>query len=87
MNVHSNIVFIEAFYWLIELYNQNLTTAEIAEKLGCSLSNISRRLKKAGISYKRDYSKRAQENWRRVQCRNTSGRWIRQQGMGICFSW
>ena len=43
---------------IIELYNQNLTTVEIAEKLGCGHSNISRRLKKAGISYKRDYSKR-----------------------------
>lgn len=43
---------------IIELYNQNLTTVEIAEKLGCSHSNIGRRLKKAGISYKRDYSKR-----------------------------
>ena len=42
---------------IIELYNQNLTIVEIAEKLGCSLSNIGKRLKKAGISYKRDYSK------------------------------
>lgn len=43
---------------IIELYNQNLTIVEIAEKLGCSYSNIGKRLKKAGISYKRDYSKR-----------------------------
>ena len=47
---------------IIELYNQNLTIVEIAEKLGCSLSNISRRFKKAGISYKRDYSKRRMPN-------------------------
>ena len=43
---------------IIEFYNQNLTTVEIAEKLGCSHSNIGKRLKKAGINYKRDYSKR-----------------------------
>ena len=42
---------------IIELYNQNLTTVEIAEKLGCSYSNIGKRLKKAGINYERDYSK------------------------------
>lgn len=42
---------------IVELYNQNLTPVEIAEKLGCSCSNIGRRLKKAGINYKRDYSK------------------------------
>ena len=42
---------------IIELYNQNLTTVEIAEKLGCGPANIGRRLKKAGINYKRDYSK------------------------------
>lgn len=47
---------------IIELYNQNLTETEIAEKLGCSKSNIGSRLKKAGISYKRDYSKRRLPN-------------------------
>lgn len=29
MNVHSNIVFIEAFYWLIELYNQIVNREEL----------------------------------------------------------
>lgn len=42
---------------IIELYNKGLNTAQIAEELGCCHSNISKRLKKIGIEYQRDYSK------------------------------
>lgn len=42
---------------LITLYNQGNTPAQIAELYGCYISNITRRLKKAGIVLKRDYSK------------------------------
>lgn len=42
---------------IITLYNQGNTPAQIAENYGCCTSNITRRLKKAGIEFKRDYSK------------------------------
>lgn len=42
---------------ILELYNQGLNQAQIAEQLGCSTANVSHRLKKTGIKYKRDYSK------------------------------
>lgn len=42
---------------IIELYNKGLNLAQIAEQLECSTSNISHRLKKLDIYYKRDYSK------------------------------
>lgn len=42
---------------LITLYNQGKTPVQIAEIYKCCISNITRRLKKAGISFKRDYSK------------------------------
>lgn len=41
---------------IISLYNQGLPPCQIAENLGCSNVNITRRLKKAGIPFKRDYS-------------------------------
>ena len=43
---------------ITELYKQGIPPIQIAEKLGCCLSNITRRLKKAGINFVRDYSKR-----------------------------
>lgn len=42
---------------ILNLHNKGLTTAQIAEELGCCHSNISKRLKKIGIQYQRDYSK------------------------------
>lgn len=42
---------------ILELYNKGLNTSEIAEKLECSHSNISKRLKNIGITIERDYSK------------------------------
>ena len=42
---------------IVTLYNQGNTPAQIAENYGCCISNITRRLKKAGIEFKRDYSK------------------------------
>lgn len=42
---------------ILELYNQGLNQAQIAEHLNCSTGNISHRLKKEGIIFKRDYSK------------------------------
>lgn len=42
---------------LIALYNQGNTPAQIAEKYGCCTSNITRRLKKSGVIFRRDYSK------------------------------
>jgi intein-encoded DNA endonuclease-like protein len=41
---------------ILELYNQGLPQIQIAEKLGCTNSNIGRRLKKAGIIYKKNTS-------------------------------
>ena len=43
---------------IIKLYSSGLNTAQIAEQLGCGHGNISLRLKKAGITIKRDYSNR-----------------------------
>lgn len=45
------------FNEIVELHNQGLNIAEIAEKLGCCSSNISHRLKRNNILIKRDYSK------------------------------
>ena len=42
---------------ILELYTSGKTPIEIAEQLGCTLSNVSRRLKKAGVHIKRDYAK------------------------------
>lgn len=42
---------------LIALYNKGNTPAQIAELYGCCVSNITRRLKKAGIVFERNYSK------------------------------
>ena len=41
---------------ILELYNQGLPPVQIAERLGCIPVNITRRLKKAGIDFRRDYS-------------------------------
>lgn len=43
---------------IVELYNTYNNIGIIAEKLNCCTANISKRLKKAGISINRDYSKR-----------------------------
>ena len=52
---------------IIFLYNEGDTPAIIAEKLGCCSANISRRLKKAGINFSRDYTKtRYNRNGRHV---------------------
>lgn len=50
-------------YAIISLYNDGLPVIQIAEKLNCTLSNISRRLKKAGYKVlqnntKKRYSRR-----------------------------
>lgn len=42
---------------IISLYNEGKNALEIAEKLGCCTSNVTRRLKTIGINFKRDYSK------------------------------
>lgn len=42
---------------ILKLHEKGLTTAQIAEILGCCHSNVSKRLKKLGIRYQRDYSK------------------------------
>lgn len=41
---------------IVELYKEGLPPVQIAEQLGCCLENITRRLKKAGIPFVRDYS-------------------------------
>ena len=43
---------------IINLYNKGFNTSEIAEELGCTHTNISKRLHKAGYFNLRDYSKR-----------------------------
>lgn len=43
---------------IIELHRQGLIPIRIAESLNCSSSNITRRLKKAGITPIRDYTSR-----------------------------
>nr|DAH00694.1 MAG TPA: endonuclease [Crassvirales sp.] len=43
---------------IVELYNTYNNIGIIAEKLNCCTANISKRLRKAGISINRDYSKR-----------------------------
>lgn len=43
---------------IINLYNKGFNTSEIAEELGCTHTNISNRLHKAGYLNLRDYSKR-----------------------------
>lgn len=43
---------------IIELYNQGFPPVQIAEILNCCTSNITRRLKKGGINFTRDYSVR-----------------------------
>ena len=48
---------------IINLYNKGFNTSEIAERLGCTHTNISKRLHKAGYFNLRDYSKR------RLPCR------------------
>lgn len=42
---------------IIELYNNGLSIIQIAEQLNCTISNISRRLKKAGYKVFLDYTK------------------------------
>lgn len=42
---------------IISLYNNGSSVIEIAETFGCSISNISSRLKKQGIEYKPDRAK------------------------------
>ena len=42
---------------ILELYNEGLQPIEIAEQLNCSISNITKRLKKIRIEIIRDYSK------------------------------
>lgn len=42
---------------IVSLYNKGNTPAQIAELCNCTTSNITRRLKKFGITFKRDYSK------------------------------
>ena len=42
---------------IINLYNQGLSATLISENLNCCPTNITRRLKKAGINYKKDQSK------------------------------
>ena len=41
---------------ILELYNQGLPPVQIAEHFGCCTVNITRRLKKSGIPFVRDYS-------------------------------
>lgn len=41
---------------IISLYESGLPPVQIAEKFNCCTVNITRRLKKAGIEFKRDYS-------------------------------
>lgn len=43
---------------IIEMHRQGLTPIRIAESLSCSVSNITRRLKRAGITSIRDYTSR-----------------------------
>lgn len=42
---------------IINLYNEGKSPTEISELLHCTLSNITRRLKKSGIEFSRDYNK------------------------------
>lgn len=42
---------------IISLFNEGKTPAEISETLECCISNVTRRLKKAGLNVTRDYSK------------------------------
>lgn len=42
---------------IISLYKEGKNSAEISEIVGCCPTNITRRLKKVGITFKRDYSK------------------------------
>lgn len=42
---------------IITMYNEGNTPARIAEFFNCTISNITRRLKKAGILYIRNYNK------------------------------
>lgn len=39
------------------LYYQGYSPVEIGEFVGCSIANVTRRLKKSGIEFKRDYKK------------------------------
>lgn len=43
---------------IIELYEQGMPPVQIAESCNCSISNITKRLKKAGIKFLRDYTTR-----------------------------
>lgn len=42
---------------IVSLYNEGETPAMIAERYGCCITNISRRLKKVGIEVTRDFTK------------------------------
>lgn len=42
---------------ILSLYNQGLPPIQIGEQLNCGCTNIVKRLRKAGINFKRDYSK------------------------------
>lgn len=43
---------------IIKLYRQGIPPVQIAERLNCCVTNITRRLKKAGINFIRDYKSR-----------------------------
>lgn len=47
---------------IIELYNNYNNIGIVAEKLDCCTANISKRLRKAGISVSRDYNKRRESS-------------------------
>lgn len=47
---------------IIELYNNYNNIGIVAEKLNCCTANISKRLRKAGISVSRDYNKRRESS-------------------------
>lgn len=42
---------------IISLYNQGYSPVQIGEQLNCCTVNITRRIKKSGIDFKRDYTK------------------------------
>lgn len=52
---------------IVNLYNTYKNIGIVAEKLNCCNTNISKRLKKAGISVVRDYSKTRESNKEKIK--------------------
>lgn len=75
---------------ILDLYNQGKSPVQIAEYFGCCTVNITRRLKKRGVLFKRDYSKTRYRRTGRYAVDDTYFENINTEGkayfLGLMFS-